>query len=268
MATVLWPTASAVASVLGGFASSKTTAMQASLVPLVLALAVAASLHEPQHRRQGPSISDVLVACREAARQPGLLCLFGFGVVTYAFSETPHKFKGIFLASRGLSSQGTGALMAAVYLVSSFGAVLAKPVSASWGHRPVLIACVLGAAICQAAACLLGSAAIALPLLLAAFIWGLQGPVSLAMVHAEIGSSRCRVTIMSLLALVRGLGVVACAPALSATADRWSIETAYAACSVLLLLGLVPLLWIPRREVKHQEGDKKELTSTTAKKTL
>jgi hypothetical protein len=242
----LWPAAAAFSAMVGGQAGVHL-ALRLSALPLALAVVAALVLEEPRHVRRRSGVAQVVAGCRAALGQERLLCVLAFGALTHSFSETPHQLKPLFLRARGVPSQGIGMVAGVGFFLSSAGSMMAGRAVALLGPAGTLAACTVAACGMQLLACASTGLPASACLAAGSLLWGVQGPVAARLALQDAGADS-RATVISLLALVRNLGVAVCAPVLASVAASLGIVSAFRSAAVCLLLALLPLARLQREQ--------------------
>eukprot|EP01134_Creolimax_fragrantissima_P001686 CFRG1686T1 len=279
-ASLMWPMAACIASVGGGFLSDigglQLTAIATS-VPLFLALLCAAWLVEPQVidrtvestsrsivlNRETRSIKYAVIngwfhlvaAGKEFLADRRLLVVLVFSSLTYAFSETVHNLKGVFLLDRGVPVASQGWWNAVSFALSSMGAMHSEIISGRFGDLNTLVLCNVFSGITMFAATLDSTRYFPLLLISGSFTWGAQWPVASHLLNS-CSSSRRRATIISLVSLVKKLGLAIFAPGLAFVIDAFCHQSntmvlAFQSASLLLLAIPLVLLWYPSDQSLH-----------------
>ncbi|KNC85021.1 hypothetical protein SARC_02776 [Sphaeroforma arctica JP610] len=181
-----------------------------------------------------------------------LMVVLLFSSLTFAFSETVHNLKGVFLLDRGVRLASQGWWTAISFALSSAGSLYANELSNRLGDIGTLALCNVMSGLSMLAATYAPPQYSALLLMSGSFMWGVQWPVSSHLLNSCTLSHR-RATIISVVSLVKKLGLAMCAPGLSLIVDTFcdksnTILLAFQAASVLLMFIPVVLLLYPEEQ--------------------
>ena len=246
----LWPIGAAAGSVIGGHLAKATLSLPIilSLIPISTALVLTIFLKEPKYEKESHRnvFKQMFESSVAIAKNKQILVLFVFGFVLYAFGESTHILKAIFLEFKGISIVYFGYIFGFVFGLSSLGHYFSHDVSEKIGNKKTLILSALAFPLFLLLAALTSDLMAVIFIVLTGIPFGLRNPVMNHLINLEVSSGK-RATVLSALNFVKQMGIVIFVPIIGYWADMFTINTAFLLSAVLMFSGAFALFFLKEK---------------------
>ena len=212
----------------------------------LLAVPVAASMHEPRHlREEGEQdyFRTVVQGIREAWRTPSLRYIILFSGVLFTSTFAPMVFMQPFLRHHGVGIGDLGLWQAPVRAAGIVSALLAARFIARAGQRTAFFAMPLALGGCYLALAGLDRLLVYAAFLPVGMVAGMQNPVLATYVNRRIPSER-RATILSVQSVVGSIMLAAAEPTGGFVADELGLRALFLLFGAFVLAVAPAVLWL------------------------
>jgi MFS family permease len=215
----------------------------------LIAVPVAASMHEPRHHREPDAenyVRTVITGLRDVWQTPPLRYIILFSAVLFMSTFAPLIFLQPFLTKHGTSIGALGFWQAPVRAAGIVSALLAARLIARAGQRTAFLAMPLALGLCYLALAGIDHAWVYVAFLPVGMVAGMQNPVLATYINRRIPSER-RATILSVQSVLGSMMLAAMEPTGGFVADQLGLRALFLLFG-LLVLGVAPaVLWLWNR---------------------
>jgi MFS family permease len=246
----LWPIGAAVGSVIGGHLAKVTLSLPIilSLIPIAFALILTFFLKEAEYEKEKHQnvFRHMLNSFTEVRKNKQILILFLFVFILFAFGESPHILKALFLEFKNIPVIYFGYIFGFTFALSSVGHYFSHDLSARIGNKNTLYLSTATFALALLIATLTTGLPSVIFIILTSVSFGLYRPVLAHLINIEVASKK-RATILSALNFVQQMGVVIVVPFLGYLTDLFTINTAFMISAGLMFSALIAAFFLKER---------------------
>jgi len=167
--------------------------------------------------------------------------------ILWAFGESAHLLKPLFLEFKEIPIVYFGYVFAFVFGFSSLGHYLSHNVSEKLGSKTTLILCVFLFPLFQFIAAITTKLTSIIFLVSTSIFFGLRNPIMDNLLNLEVDSGK-RATILSTASFMRQLGLAIFAPFIGYIAEIYTINTAYKISALLMFIVTILFLFLKNKE--------------------
>lgn len=246
----IWPFGAIIGSIAGGYFATISLSLPIilSTIPFFISITISLFLVEPKYQKEDHKniFKQMKNSVKVITHTKQLMLILIASLIFFAFGETAHALKPIFLDFKNIPIHYFGIFFAFVFGFSSLGHYLSYHVAKKIGDKQTLLLSAILFPFFLFLATLTEGFYSMTFLVLTSIPFGLRNPVAEHLINIEIESSK-RATILSINNLGISFGMAIGGPLLGYFADLWSIEVAYQIAALLMTTGAVFTLFVKNK---------------------
>ncbi len=247
----LWPIGASIGSIIGGYLATTSLSFPilTTFIPLSVAFILTLFLKEPNYKKEQHKniFKHMFYSSKLIIKNKQLVILLLGSFILWAFGESAHLLKPLFLEFKEIPIVYFGYVFAFVFGFSSLGHYLSHNVSEKLGSKTTLILCVFLFPLFQFIAAITTKLTSIIFLVSTSIFFGLRNPIMDNLLNLEVDSGK-RATILSTASFMRQLGLAIFAPFIGYIAEIYTINTAYKISALLMFIVTILFLFLKNKE--------------------